>query len=485
MDSLQNDDNTEEFVPGNLIDTRTGHLDDLLLSKLENAFHKPTSQIILHDLAKIASEHDPIDLAHAASRLPQKARLIIYENLPDFQAKIIFIIHATNTTRAAIFRSIPVKEIVGLCEGMAADEAVWLLDDMSDRLLKKVFEQLNPKKAQRIRELFKHDRNSAGRLMTNEFFAFPMSAKIGEVAAQIRENPGVDLTRSIFVLSDTGELAGYVPERNLIVNSHHIPIRQVMQPILHKVTADMSRDEVVDLMERYQISALPVVDRSDNLVGVISFEDAVEAMKDILDETIASIGGTGEDVSEHEGTIRRFFWRAPWLFVTLLAGLVTSSGMAYFTHRTWFIYVVPFVQLIVGMSGNVGIQCSTLIVRSISSGELTVGSRREVIFKELGIGLLIGMFFGTFCGLVVYFLNIFGIALVGTDPRAAGMIVAFGVLFACLTATTLGTLSPFLFAKFRIDPAVASGPMVTAFNDLLSTWMFFFVASAITFFFFY
>ena len=143
--------------------------------------------------------------------------------------------------------------------------------------------------------------------MTNEFFAFHLNTTIGEVAAQIRDNPGIELTRRIFVLTDDNVLAGYVPDRNLIVNPDHLPLRQVMRPILHKVSADDSRDEVVDLVERYKISALPVVDHDDHILGVITYEDVVEAMEDIADETIASIAGTAEDVSEQAPIFERFF----------------------------------------------------------------------------------------------------------------------------------------------------------------------------------
>ncbi len=475
-----------EYAPvskTNLLDTPTGHLDDLLNAKLEQAFHKQTSQVMVHDLPKIASAHDPIDLAHAATRLPARARPDLYANLPDINAKIIFMINTGNNTRAAIFRHIHDKEIVTLIGGMPSDEAVSMVDDLSDRRLKRVLDLLDAKKAYRIRELLKHDRHSAGRLMTNEFFAFPMNITIGEVAAHIRDTPGIDLTRRIFVLNDEGELVGFVPARNLIVNPPYLPIRQVMRPILHKTTADASRDEVVDLMERYNIPALPVVDSEEHLVGVVSYEDMVEAMKDISDATIASIAGTAEDVSEVEPIVNRFFWRAPWLVVTLCAGLITASAMAYFKNQAWFIYVLFFVPLIAGMSGNVGIQCSTIMVRSISTGELTIGSRRKAVVKELLIGLMIGSVFGLVCGIVVYVLNLFGIYQSGSNPILAGTVVSFGILGACMTATLLGAFSPFFFARFRIDPAVASGPIVTAFNDVLSTLMFFLIASLISFFF--
>ena len=470
----------EGVISGNLMESRTSQLDDVLSEKLEEAFHQPLSQFILHDISKIASEYDPIDLAYAVARLPSASRFAVYENLPDLNAKIIFMANTGRNTRSVIFPLISDQEIKSLLEMMPPDEAAELLDDLSDRRLKRIFDILEPKKAAQIRELYKHDRHSAGRLMTNEFFAFPMHATIGEVAAYIRDNPGIELTRRIFVLNDAEELVGFVPERNLIINPPNIPLRQVMRPILHQILADASRDEVVDLVERYKIPALPVVDEEDHLVGVIAYEKVVEALEDIADETIATIAGTAEDLSEHDPILKRFLWRAPWLIVTLCAGLVTAAALSHFKNREWFTFVALFVPLIAGMSGNVGIQCSTILVRGMSTGELSHGFRRKAVVGELSIGLLIGVLFGLACGVFVYALNKFEIHYLGSDPLILGVIVSCGLLGACLMATLLGTLSPFFFARFRIDPAVASGPIVTAFNDVLSTLMYILIAKLIS-----
>ncbi len=195
------------------------------------------------------------------------------------------------------------------------------------------------------------------------------------------------------------------------------------------------------------------------------------------------MAGTAEDVSEHEPIFKRFLWRAPWLLVTLCAGLVTATFMSRFNDRFWFAFLPFFVPLITGMSGNVGIQCSTILVRGMSTGAIALGSRKDAVVKELLIGLLIGLVFGILCGMVVYVLNHFGIYHVGTDPLRLGVILSCGLLGACMTATTLGALSPFVFSRFGIDPAVASGPIVTAFNDVLSSLMFFLVAYVLSSFF--
>jgi magnesium transporter len=478
----------EEFhsTAGNLMDSKTSHLDDLLSEKLEEAFHKQTSKVRLTQLAKIASEYTPIDLAYVAARLPSSARHVLFENLPDLDSKSIFMINTDGNSRSAIFRHLEDKEIQLLIQRMPPDEAVWVLDDLPARRYRRIIDLLDSKKASRIRELQKHDRNSAGRIMTNEFFAFTMDVTIGEAAASIRNNPGIDLTRRIFVLNHAGELQGYVPARNLIINPTHLPLRQVMRSISHKVTPDATRDEVVDLVERYKIPALPVVDVDNYLVGVITYEDVVEAIEDIADETIARMAGTAEDVSGHEPVFKRFLSRAPWLVVTVCGGLLSAAIMSYFQtlEPNFLAFIVFFVPLITGISGNVGIQCSTVLVRSMAIGALSSGNKGAAVSKEAVIGLFTGVIFGILCGIAVYLLHSFGLHQQGGGAVESGVIVGMGVFGACLTSTFLGVSSPLFFARLGVDPAVASGPIVTAFNDVLSMIMYFIISGIISTFFF-
>lgn len=465
-----------------LQELKTSTIDDILIEKLEKALHKPTQAVVIHDVAKIAAEHSAVDLAFAAPKLPPHARAILFQNFTNVEEKIKFMVNTDSSTRIAVFREITDKEIAEVIALMPPDEAVEIFEDLPERRYRKVIESLEPSKALRIREIEKNARNTAGRLMTNEFFAFSMESTIGQVSATIRNNPGIDLTRRIFVLNQEGELLGYVPARNLIVNQPDLPLKQVMLPILHKVMADATREEVVEMVERYKISALPVVDEKGKLIGVLTYEDVLDALEDILDETIGSVAGTSEKVGEHESTIKRFLSRAPWLVVTLCAGLINVGVMASFDslQKGMFTFILFFVPLITGMSGNIGIQCSTVLVRSMALGVVTPGNRRKTIGKELLLGLSAGLFFGMLCGVLVYMLDFVGMAQYGVTPFATGVIVSVGLFGACLAGTMLGVMSPFFFSKVGVDPAVASGPIVTAFNDFLSMTIYFLIAMGLS-----
>lgn len=473
----------EEFhaAAGNLMESRTSHLDDELSSRLEEAFHQTTFNVHLHDVAKIASEYHPIDLAYAASRLPPHARPYLYTNLPDMAAKVTFMINTDATTRASVFRELSDSEIEQLIQVMPADEAVWVLDDLPERRYRRLLETLDAKKGAQIKELQKHSRTSAGGIMTNDFFTFTPETTILQASISIRENPGIDVTRRVFVVDSLGELHGYVPARNLIVNPPQLPLKQVMRQVDHKVFPDTEREEVVDLVERYKIPVLPVVDEKNHLVGVITYEDVVEAIEDIADETIAWMAGTAENVSEYDHLLKRFLARAPWLLVTLFAGMISATIMSYYQgiEGELLAFIVFFVPLINGMSGNVGIQCSTVLVRGMAIGVISSGQKGEAMRKEGILGLLTGFLFGTFCGAIVYFLNAFGLQEFSTNPLELGVMVSAGVFGACLSATALGVSSPFFFARLGIDPAIASGPIITAFNDILSMITYFVISGVI------
>jgi magnesium transporter len=471
------DKKSHELIHESNEESPTEKMDDILLEKLEAAFHHETSTVIYHDLAKIASEHTPIDLAYAAPKLPAHARAILYENLNDIDAKTSFMVNTDSSTRLAVFREVSDEEIINLISHMSSDEAVFVMEVLSEKRYRRIIELIDPKKAQRIKEIKKYARNTAGRLMINEFFSFTMDVTLGQVAAHIRNNPGIDLTRRVFVVDKQGVLLGYVPARNLIINPPNLTLKQVMKPVLYKVTADTSREDVVDIVERYKISALTVVDGDDKLVGVITYEDVLEAIEDIADATIASIAGTAEKMRDNKPFWLRFLSRAPWLFVTLVAGIISSSVMGSFQHYEggMLTFFLCFVPLITGMSGNIGIQSSTILVRGMATGIVTSGTRREAILKELVVGLCAALVFGVMCAFAVSFLNVFSLIENVLSPHQVGLMVGVGLFGACLAGSVLGVCSPLVFSRIGVDPAVASGPIVTACNDVLSMIIFFII----------
>lgn len=463
-------------------DFKTRQLDHLLAERIDKAFHKETSQVCLENLAAIAAEHSPIDLAHAVSMLPSSLRPVLFEHFSSLASKIQFIIHTDSCTRIAIFRYISDETIKQLLEATPTGDVIFMLDDMSEKRYRRILDLLGQEKAEEIKELAAHCRNSAGRLMTNEFFSVSSEMTVGQVASMIRNNPGVEFTRRVFVVDPQGVLLGFVSARQMIVNSPYTRIKDIMRPPGHVVKPETTREEVIDMVQRYKISGLPVIDDEGVLLGVISDSDVIEAMEDIADATIACMAGTGEKVSESEPFLKKFFCRAPWLFVTLLAGLLNMFIMSVFQQQegVFLTFVFFFVPLVTGLSGNIGLQCSTILVRNMALGLLSKETQKEMIIKEISLGLFTGGVFGVVSGIFVYCLNAQGLCIIPLAPITVGLIVAVGLFGACIAGTVLGVFSPILFSRIGIDPAVSSGPIVTAFNDFLSISIYFLIAVGLT-----
>lgn len=457
-------------------------LDDLLCQRIDRALHSYSFAVHEAELAAIAEEEKPVDLAYAAGRLPSPARPLLYHNLPSWEARVEFFLNTDSYTRGIIYRCLDDEQIRELIVQMPPDEAVWILEDLSERRRRQLLEVLEPKRAARIRELQSHSPNSAARLMTGDFFAFTASVTIGEVAAELRAHPGVQLTAALFVVDREGVLEGIVPARNLIVNPPSMCLREVMLPPAHLVGPDVGREEVVDLFERYKLVALPVVDGKGKLLGAIPADEIPQVVEDLADETMGAMAGTLEDLTAGQSILSRFLSRAPWLFVTLCGGLINAANLCYFESLLdpWMAFALFFVPLITGMSGNVGIQSSTILVRAMAVGLMTLHWRREAILKELAIGAVTGLAFGCICGLAVYALGVLGVDALGSNPLAVGVVVSCGLFGACLMATFLGVFSPLFFARLGVDPAISSGPIVTAFNDVFSMVIYFLTAQAIS-----
>ena len=449
-----------------------------ILTILEKVFYDQDIKIKTSEVIKLTSQFSAIDLGYAAIHISSSHRHLLYSNLPSCEDKIQFILNTDSDTRSILFERLSDFELKKLFESMPSDEAVWVMEDMKEEKIKKVFSLISPKKAYRIFELKRHAINSAGRLMTSDFFAFTMDMTIQAAVAFIRDNPNIDFNRGVFIINKDKELIGYVPSRNLIVNPPDTPLKRVITPVVHKVSPNNSREEVIEIVEKYKISSLPVVDEKNNLLGVITHEDVLEAVEDSQDEIFAHIAGVNDNIDYQSSLWKLFFARAPWLVVTLMAGLINVFVMSFFQKYEGGLltFVLFFVPLITGMSGNIGIQSSTILVRNLAIGSFSNSTKKEMVLKELTTGVFTGIVFGLSCGVITYLLNSFFGSILNISPLAVSIIVGMGLIGACFAGAFLGVASPLFFSKVGIDPAVSSGPIVTAFNDSFSMIIYFLIA---------
>lgn len=459
------------------MDSKTTLLDDMILEKLEDIFHRPPEQLCVEEILAIANGHSPIDLAYAVCRLPPPHRAVVYEHIHAFDARLEFILAADTDTRRAVLRELSDTQVKKLLEAMPVDEAVRLIEELAERRARRILPYLPKERVEQIQERISHERGTAARLMTSEFFALRPDMTVLEAAALIKANPGIPSVQSLFIIGEEGELLGMVSARALIIQSPTRMLKEFMRPVFHTADPDDSREEVVEIIERYKIHALPVV-QEGRILGLITHEEALDALEDITDETLARMAGTAERVAEHQSNAKRFFARAPWLIVTLIAGLINMEIMTFFGKSLH--YLMYFVPMITGLSGNIGLQCSTVLVRGIAIGNVSRKNQWKYSAKEISVGLCTGLAFGALCGLIIYAMGSLGLNSSQANPFAIAVIVSGGLISACTAATLLGVFAPLIFARLGIDPAVASGPIITALNDFLAMVIYFAIASILS-----
>ena len=217
-------------------------------------------------------------------------------------------------------------------------------------------------------------------------------------------------------------------------------------------------------MGQEHLSSLPVVDSNNVIHGIITFDDVIRSMQDSASEDIYTMVGTAKVDPFAKRINNKIIARAPWLFTTLIGGLVSAWILGlYQTTLIDFTAVIFFIPFVIGLAGNVGIQGATVIVRGLATGDIQKNNLSMVVKSELSVGILNGVIFGLICGGLVQMASK---SILNTNP-ILGTVVGTGIILAVSVASLMGTLAPVLLINLRIDPAISTGPIITVINDIL------------------
>ena len=220
---------------------------------------------------------------------------------------------------------------------------------------------------------------------------------------------------------------------------------------------------------RYDILAVPVVDETNKLMGIVTVDDVIDIFREEATEDILKMAGAGEEFVETKSVIRSTRIRLPWLFASCIGGIVAFLIIGHFEGSlSQYTYLAAFIPVIMGMGGNIGTQSSTIVVRGLATGRLHIRDFRAVVTKELAIGLILGVVYGTLIGVV---------AQIRYSTGMLALSVGVAVISSMSIAALVGSLCPMLFARIDIDPAVASGPFVTTAIDIISVFFYFEIAT--------
>jgi len=429
------------------------------------------------------------DIAEIMDLLDDEERSRLIYNLPPrLTAEVVVLLD--EAVRGEVVDDLNEQQISDIVKELPPDDAADVMGELSSNQLDGVLDKIPQAQSDQISELLGYDETSAGGIMNPQTIALPEHATVGEAVERVRDFAVDDELHSVFVVDGESRLLGTIPLRRLVVNPPSARLATLYDQAPVSVQVDDDQEVVLHVMRKYDLVAVPVVDDAGRLVGRVTSDDVMDVAEEEAAEDIYRMAGTdAAELETHSAFLAarvRMFWLLPCMVGTAFAGGVILAFRGSGFSSGHFLSLVPFVPMVAATSGNAGMQVSAIIVRGFATREIAASKLTRVFVREIRIGVLVA----TFCAIAAGLLTITVLALRhgtggGTalansiDPIRVGAAVGLGLLCAIFVSVMLGIGLPFLFRRIGFDPAIASGPLITSLNDLLSVVFYMNIALAV------
>jgi magnesium transporter len=432
---------------------------------------KLKADIAKHDDAYLISqlkELYEVDIALVLNRLDLEESIYLY-NLIEEDLKANVLLELEEETREAILATFSTKEIAEQLDNMDSDDAADVINELPEDIQSEVLSQIEDiDQAIDIADLMSYDEGTAGSLMAKELISVyaheTVSACIDEIR---RQTDNVETMYAIYVVDINEKLIGMLSLKKLIISHPLAKVEEIYDADVISVKTSASSEEVAELIQKYDLVALPVINQLGILVGKITIDDVVDVMREEAEKDIQRMSGISDDVDSNDRLWRLARARIPWLLVGMCGGIVGSRIIGSYESQ---IQLRPemafFIPLIGAMGGNVGVQSSAIIVQGLANNTLMTDKIIPKLLKELGVGLINGLI----CSILIL-----GYNLLISESWALAATVSVALMTVILCASFLGTFVPLMMNRFKINPALATGPFVTTLNDIIGISIYFMV----------
>jgi len=424
------------------------------------------------NLRKIINKTHAADLSIIFRSLSLEDQSVLFNMIPDIQKKGILLSEMEEDAYPELAKNIPPEALADIFEAMPSDDVADLVDLLPEEIAEVVLKKMQKQDAEEVADLLSFADDTAGRIMTPDFIALREDITAREAIASLqKEYSDVEMPFYLYVVDEYGNLTGVSSLRQLVVVPPDTPLKQLMVTDVFSVKTDMDQEEVARLVARYDILAVPVVDENNRLVGIVTVDDVIDIIRTEATEDILKMAGVGEEYIETKSVIKSTRIRLPWLFASLIGGIVAFFIIGHFDGILREVtYLAAFIPVIMGMGGNIGTQSSTIVVRGLATGRLNVRDIWRVVIKELCIGMILGL---------VYGLIIATVAQVSYNTIALAVSVGLALMSSMSIAALVGSFVPMIMARINVDPAVATGPFVTTSIDIISVFFYFIIATTL------
>ncbi|WP_121965892.1 magnesium transporter [Myroides sp. N17-2] len=422
----------------------------------------------------------PADIAEAITEMKKTERNLAFLKLsPDLKVEVFSFLDIN--IQEEIVRSMTQEDYADVLNNLEPDDRTELLEDFPDELIKYSINLLNDKEKQIALNLIGYKEDSIARLMTPLYIQTKANRTVRQVLDHIKVyGKKAETLNYIYVVDDHNRLIDDLKLGELVLADENTLISDLIDNTFTSITSTTKTEDAFDIFEKYDRSALPIITESGVLVGIVTFDDILDAIKDRDTEDIQKFGGMEElDLSYTQTPLFELVRkRAGWLIILFLGEMLTASAMGHYEGEIEKAVVLAlFVPLIISSGGNSGSQAASLIIRAMALGELKISDWWYVMRKELASGVMLGSILG-----IIGFIRIFiwqeaGIYDYGIHWVEVGLSVSVSLLFIVLWGTLSGSLIPFILRKFGMDPATASAPFVATLVDVSGLIIYFSIAA--------
>ena len=419
------------------------------------------------ELVEKLDDYHANDIAQSLEYLTSKERLSLYDILGDeWISEILSYVEEPKQ----YIDELGIKRLADVINEMDSDDAADLLEKVDDGVREKLKPYLDEDVRADIQLINSYDEDEIGSLITNNYICISKTLDIRSAMHELIKQAGDnDNISTIYVTDENGKFSGAIDLKDLIIARQNDDLDSIIIYSYPYLLADEKISDSIEKIKDYAEDSLPVLNHNNEIIGIITAQDVVEAVDDEMGEDYAKLAGLTSEEDLNETLKQSIKKRLPWLIILLVLGMLVSSVVGAFEGVVAILpIVICFQSLILDMAGNVGTQSLAVTIRVLMDEELTAKDKMKLVLKEGRVGFTNGLLLGI---LAVVFLGLYVFLFKGYDVTHAFLIsfcVGVSLLLAMIVSSLVGTLVPMAFKKIKVDPAVASGPLITTVNDLVA-----------------
>lgn len=417
----------------------------------------------------IIEELQPYDMAQQYLHLPIKHRskFLIYLSLEQLPG---FIQELDKEEQLDILYKLGIEKSTKVLDLMENDDLASLLTDLEPEKIEELLSEMKQEESEIVQNLMNYSPETAGRIMNNRYVWIPKHYSVREAVDKLKHFAELaEYLNYLYVIDEEKNLVGVVSYKDLLLSDLQDRIEDIMYSRVVKVDVHTDQEEVAKLISRYDFVSIPVVENENKLVGIITVDDIIDVVIQEANEDIEKLSASGKAIDFNTKPFVAAYRRLPWLILLLFIGLISGSIIDRFSATLeQFVALAFFMPMIAGMTGNTGTQSLAVVVRGLVSNDLDSKQVIKLVFRELWVGIIIGVT----CAIMIAI-----IAFVWQGSFTLGLVVGSSLLITLIIGTLAGTIIPLILYKFKVDPAVASGPLITTINDILSLLIYFGIAT--------